>query len=130
MPRLTLVFWLGWFGALVSVVSLFATVPTGDLAWVSTVGAVSFALFFASAGTIGPSGWGGILRPSFLVTPLSFLLLLFLLPSLLGGLSVIGRTLKSWGLRFLRPGLRFFDPWVLHRLALSTGFGRGWSTTL
>ena len=23
----------------------------------------------------------------------------------------------------------FFDPWVLHWLALSTGFGRRWSTT-
>ena len=78
--------------------SFFATILIGDLAWVSMVGAVFFALFFASAGTIGRSGWGRILRPSFPVTSLLFLFLFFLFPSLFGDLSVIDGTLRSWGL--------------------------------
>ena len=55
---------------------------------------------------------------------MSLILLLFLLLSLLGGFRAIG-ALRSWGLRFLRLELRFFDSWVFHCLALSTGFGRG-----
>ena len=62
--------------------SFFATVPIDDLAWVLMVRAVFFAFFFASAGAIGQSDCGRILRLSFLVTSLSFLLLLFLLEAI------------------------------------------------
>ena len=94
----------------------------------------SFASIFIlvalqSVGCINPGGRDGILRPSFLVVPLPFLFLLILLPSLLRGLNAIG-ALRSWGFLFLGLGFRFFNPWVLHWLALGTGFGCWRSTTL
>ena len=78
---------------------------------------------------INLGGQGGILRPSFLVTPLPFLFFLLLLPSLLGDLSAI-RALRSYGLLFLGPGLMFLDLWVLYWLTMGIGFGYGRPTTL
>ena len=74
-----------------------------------------------SISCINLNGGGDILRPSFLVASLPFLLLLLLFPSLLKDLSAMG-ALKSWRFLFLGPGLRFFDVWVLHWLALGIGF--------
>ena len=71
---------------------------------------------------INPDSRVGMLKPSFLVPSLPFLLLLPLFPSLLRVFSAIG-GLRSWGLLLLGFELRFFNLYVLHWLALSTGFG-------
>ena len=101
--------------------AFFVTIVTDNFARVAAIGAVLLLLTVVSVGDIDPSGRYG----AFSSTTVPFILaivLLLLLPSLLGGLSAI-RALRSWGLRFLRSGLRFLNRWVLHRLALGTDFG-------
>ena len=120
-------FWLWWLRAFGQIMAFFVTIVIDDLAEVAAIGAVFLLFTIVNVGGIDPSGRYG----AFSGTTISFILaivLLLLFSSLLGGLSVIG-ALTSWGLRFLRSGLRFFDPWVLHQLALGTSFGCWQPTT-
>ena len=101
--------------------AFFVTIVTDNLAEVAAIGAVPLLLTVVGVGGIDPNGRCG----AFLGTTVPFILaivLLLLFSSFLGGLSAI-RALRSWGLRFLRSGLRFLDLWILHWLALDTGFG-------
>ena len=101
--------------------AFFVIIVTDNLAGVAAVKPVPLFLTVVGVGGIEPSGryeaFSGMTIPFILA-----IVLLLLLPSLLGGLSAI-RALRSWSPQFLRSGLKFFDPWVLHRLPLGAGFG-------
>ena len=101
--------------------AFFVTIVTNNLAGVAAVGTVLLLLTVVGIGSIDPSGRCGAFSGT-TIPFISAIVLLLLLLSLLKGLSAI-RALKSWRLRFLRSGLRFFNFWVLYQLALDTGFG-------
>ena len=125
-PRLIQVFWLWRLWAFSCKITLLVTILTNGLSGIflrlSASTSTSTRLAFQGVCCINSSGRGGILRRFFLVVSLPFLFFLLLFASLLGGLSAIG-VLRSCGLLFLGPGLRFFNPWVFHWLTLGTGFG-------
>ena len=100
--------------------AFFVTIVTDNLTRVAAVGAAPLFLTVVGVSGIDSNSRCG----AFSGTTILFILvivLLLLFPSLFGGLSAIG-ALRSWGLKFLRSGLRFFDPWVFHRLAMGTDF--------
>ena len=99
--------------------SLFGTIVAADLALVFAGLSTGFSL-------IDTSGWGG---PGVFLSLLTTIFLLFLLASLRArSLAALGRVRRG---RFLSPGLRFFNPGVFHRAALTlSGGGIGWPGTL
>ena len=94
---LILVFCYRWLKAFIQIMAFFVTIITNNLAGAAAVGAVLLFLTVIGIGAINSSGQ----CRAFSGMTISFILaivLLFLLPSLLEGLSVL---LKSWCLWFL-----------------------------
>ena len=121
LPRPILIFYFRWLRAFGCIVALWVTIVTNDLAKFFLRLRPLIAIWIASRGicSIYRNDRGGVLKllPAI---PLIIFFLFFL--SLFRGLSAV-EALKSWGLRFLRPKLRFLNSYVLHWLALGTGFG-------